>query len=177
MNLRSQARYAKALYGLAEDQNVIEPVRGLLRTLGEAVARDPGVLRFLTNIAIAPGEKNAVLGHVFGPEAPALFRDFLRLLVRRNRIGELAVISKEFEALYAKAHRLLHVEAVTAVPLSAANRDKLQTVLKKHLGTGVRVKETVNRHILAGMILRSGDFELNGSYQRRFRDLAASLSE
>ena len=61
----------------------------------------------------------------------------------------------------------MRVDAITAVPLTAAQSDKLAAKLSRTLSKTVIVKNTVDPSILGGMKLRYSGVQLDGSVKTR----------
>ena len=103
--------YAKALFDAAKDAGRLPQVRGDLAELVEAAEASPELHGLLQNPQIDRRAKQAGLDAVFG-DAEAVFRNFLRLLTQKSRLGQVAEIRRQFERLVAEEERILEVELV-----------------------------------------------------------------
>ena len=129
--------YATALYEAAAEEGRVEQVR---RDLGEfvqaveVVRRAPAVPRGRGDLR-RPQEDEVLLELTEGGDE--LVRNLLRLLVDKSRETELADVYRAFVRLVEQAQGLVHVEVVTAVPLTgraaggAAGQDRVVAAARR----------------------------------------------
>ncbi len=73
------------------------------------------------------------------------------------------------------AEARLEVEAITAVPLPADLRDRLVEDIQKKTGQSVVLSETVDPEIVGGLVLKVGEFVVDGSVRHNLDRLAERL--
>ena len=100
-----------------------------------------------------------------------LVRNFLRLLVDKNRESELSGAYEDFVRLVEEAQDLVHVEVVTAVPLTASLEEALKAKVESSLNKTVELSMTVDEEILGGLRLRIGDRIADASVRHRLEKL------
>jgi F0F1-type ATP synthase delta subunit len=61
-------------------------------------------------------------------------------------------------------------EFTAAHPLAPAQRERLQRIRTDKFGTKIRVQEQIREDLLAGLILKLGSLEIDGSLLNRFRE-------
>jgi F-type H+-transporting ATPase subunit delta len=167
--------YATALYEAAAEEGRVEEVRRDLEAFVEA-AKSSGELRqFLAAEEISDASKKAALLDLTegGDE---LVRNFLRLLVDKSRESELAGAFEGFVKLVEEAHGLVHVEVVTAVPLTVSLQEALKAKLESSLDKTVELTMTVDEEILGGLRIRMGDRVADASVRRRLEKLRELLT-
>ena len=76
-----------------------------------------------------------------------------------------------------RARGIERVEAVTAVPMSSEQMERLEKRLSEKLNRTVIVRNTVDGGILGGMKLRYMGVQLDGSIKTRLDGFAKSLGE
>jgi F-type H+-transporting ATPase subunit delta len=64
---------------------------------------------------------------------------------------------------------------VSAVPLDAAQADKLRAALSTRLKRKVRMQTSVDSTLLGGAVVRAGDLVIDGSLKGRLQRLATEL--
>jgi F-type H+-transporting ATPase subunit delta len=167
--------YATALYQAAAEEGRVEQVR---RDLGEFVQamESSGELRqFLVAEEISDGrKKEALLELTEGGDE--LVRNFLRLLVDKSRESELAGAYRAFVGLAERAQGLVHVEVVTAVPLTTPLENALRAKIESSLNKTVELTLTVDKEILGGLRLRIGDRVADASVRHRLERLRELLT-
>ena len=166
--------YATALFEAAYEEGRVEEVR---RDLGEfvgALDSSPELRQFLVAEEIADARKTQVLLELTegGSE---LMRNLLRLLVDKGRESELGGVYRAFVALVEEAQGIVHVEVVTAVPLTPALQQTLKTKIESSLKKTVELTMTVDKEILGGLRLRIGDRVADASVRHRLERLREVL--
>jgi F-type H+-transporting ATPase subunit delta len=167
--------YATALYQAAEESGRIAEVR---RDLGEFVAAlesSDELRRFLVADEVSDAQKKEVLLELTegGDE---LMRNFLRLMVDKNRESELEEAYRVFIQLTEEAQGLVHVQVVSAVPLTASVQEALRKKIESSLNKTVELTLTVDREILGGLRLRIGDRVADASVRHRLERLREVLT-
>ena len=167
--------YATALYQAAEEEGRVEQVRRDLGEFVQAVEGSADLRKFLSAEEISDVRKKAVLLELTegGDE---LVRNFLRILVDKSREGELSGAHRAFVDLVEQAEGVVHVEVVTAVPLTDSLKDALRAKVESSLNKSVEFTLTVDREILGGLRLRVGDKVADASVRHRLERLRELLT-
>jgi F-type H+-transporting ATPase subunit delta len=171
-------RYAKALFGLAVEQDRVEVWAKSLESLREAIETSPDLRDVLSNPMYTREQRRGIvekLATALSLEAaPA---NLLFLLGDRNRLGYLAAIVATFRAL-ADAHLgRLRAEVVSAVKLDDAAVQAIAAELSRKHGANVLVERTVDPALLGGVIARVGSMVYDGSVRTQLEDLRKQLKQ
>jgi F-type H+-transporting ATPase subunit delta len=166
--------YATALYQAAEEEGRLEQVRHDLGEFVQAMEGSADLRQLVAAEEISDVRKTQVLMELTegGDE---LVRNFLRLLVDKSRESELAGAHRAFVQLVEQAQGLVHVEVVSAVPLTAAMQEALRTKIGSSLHKTVELTMTVDEEILGGLRLRIGDRVADASVRHRLEKLRELL--
>jgi F-type H+-transporting ATPase subunit delta len=167
--------YATALYQAAVEEGRVAEVRRDLEEFVQATESSSELRRFLGAAEVSDSRKKEVLLELVegGDE---LVRNFLRLLVDKNREGELDGAYRAFVELVEAAEGLVHVEVVSAVPLTKSLEYALRTKIETSLGKTVELTLTVDKEILGGLRLRIGDRVADASVRHRLERLREMLT-
>ncbi len=167
--------YAEALLGAAKDKDRLGRVREEFDDLAAAIDASPELLELLRNPQIEPTTKRDALEAALA-EADGVFRNFVRLVAEKNRIGELEEIHDEWTRLLAEEERVLAVELTTAVELS--DEEAAEIVRKIEQATGRRVEATrrTDPDLIGGLVLQAGSLRLDGSVRGRLEQLRLDLA-
>lgn len=176
MDLRAVYRYSRALYELAEKQNTLDLIDDQLLAARELTETHPEISHLLSNSTIALTEKEDFLGKILPQETSLLLVNFLKVLVKKKRFQELPLIQKAFHRLYEKKNRVEEVTVISASELSAENTAKLESVLVKKLGLGVRLVTKLNPKMIGGLVLQFAGHEINASFRSRLEALHQLLT-
>jgi F-type H+-transporting ATPase subunit delta len=158
--------YATALYQAAEEEGRVKQVRRDLGEFVQAMEASADFRKFLVAEEISELTEG-------GDE---LFRNLLRLLVDKGRESELAAVFRAFVQLVEEAQGVLHVEVVTAVPLTAPLQEALRAKIESSLHKTVELTLTVDKEILGGLRLRIGDRVADASVRHRLERLREVLT-
>ena len=166
--------YATALYQAAKEEGRTEQVRHDLGEFVEALEKSPELQQLVKAEEISDARKTAVLMELT-EGGDQLMRNLLRLLVDKSRESEVAGVYRAFVGLVERAKGLIHVEVVSAVPLTPALQDSLRTKIESSLKKTVELTATVDKEILGGLRLRFGDQIVDASVRHRLESLRALL--
>jgi len=103
-------------------------------------------------------------------------QNFVRVLAENHRLLLLPEIAAHYEVLRSAVENTVDVEVVSAVPLDAAQADKLQRALSTRLKRQVRMQNSVDSTLLGGAVVRAGDLVIDGSLKGRLERLATNLT-
>ena len=95
--------------------------------------------------------------------------------MRGGLIAELPGCLRAYRDRYNADHDILEVTAVSAVALTAANREKLLAKLQNMTGKNIVLTETVDPTVLGGIRLDMGGTRLDGTVQRHLERLREEI--
>ena len=167
--------YAQAVFELAGEAGVYEAWSDTLAVLS-AVAKDSDFAALLHDPRITRQQVSGLLTDLSAEKLPEGGENFVRLLVRNNRVEALPDISRQYELFVAVARKSINAEVVTALALNEDQKARLSTALEQRLGCSVSLAETIDEKLLGGAVLKAGDLVIDGSAAGRIQKLAASLA-
>ncbi len=150
-------------------------MREQLRQLAEAEEAVPELRELLRNPQLDPRTKRAALEDLLSG-ADELLRNFLLVLVDKNRAGQLEEIAREFERLAAQQEGVVHAELTTAVELSDAEALKLMEQIEQASGQKVEATRSVDPDLIGGIVLQVGSHRLDASVRGRLERLRRELA-
>ncbi len=167
--------YAQAVFELARERGELEAWSERLALLA-AVVRDERVRRLVGDPRL--GREGAVrlildiAGERLGEEGARL----VRLLAENGKLALAPEIAQLYEARRAEAERRVEAEVRSAFPLDEAQQRALAEGLRRRLGREVSLRCQVDTSLLGGVVVRAGDWVLDGSVAGRLRRLASELA-
>lgn len=170
-------RYAHALLDVAEEQKAdAGALRTELHQAGALLLGEPELSRILQHPAVSTEKKKQVLAALWETARPStLLRKLVDLLVGRDRLALLPGIEAAYSELWNERRGVVAVEAVTAVELSAAQREALAGALEKKTGQTVELDSRVEPAVLGGLLVRMGGKTYDGTVRGRLAALRESL--
>jgi len=169
-------RYASALFDLARDQRQIESVGHSLDALGQALLDSKDLAELVSSPLVSRDEA----GKAFAAIAPELNLDpittnFVGVLARNGRKGELRNVIRAFRRLAAEHRGETTAEVVTARPLNDDQLAALKTQLRTRAGREVAIDATVDPNILGGIVVKLGSQQIDASIRTKLNRLAQAM--
>lgn len=149
-------------------------VRRDLGDFVEAERQVPELGELLRNPQLDKRAKTAAVDAVAG-EADPLVLNLLRLLVEKNRAGEVAQVAEEFERMAAVEEGELSVELTTAYELSEEEARAIVGQIEQRSGRKVEATRTVDPELIGGMVLQVGSRRVDASIRGRIEQLGRDL--
>ncbi len=169
-------RYASALFDLARDEKQIDAVSRSLDALNQALLDS----REFAELVGSPLVSRDEAGKAFSALAPQLGLDpitanFLGVLARNGRKGELRAIIRLFRRIAAEHRGETTAEVVTARPLNDDQVAALKAQLRARAGRDVAIDAQVDPAILGGLVVKLGSQRIDASIRTKLNRLAAAM--
>jgi F-type H+-transporting ATPase subunit delta len=166
-------RYASALFDLARDDKQIDAVSRSLDSLKQALADS----REFGQLVDSPLVDRDEAAKAFSAIADKLGLDpltanFLGVLARNGRKGQLAQVIRLFRRLAADHRGETTAEVISAHPLTDDQVASLKTRLKARAGRDVTIDARTDPAILGGLIVKLGSEMIDGSLKTKLNRLA-----
>lgn len=169
--------YAQALFAVADAEGALDAVEDEVFRFARALERETPLREALTDPALPPERKKAVLSDVLGDRANPHTVNLLGFIVEQGRAREVAAIADELAAVAAERRQAAVAEVRTAVPLDQEYRERLTEALQKATGKRIELKVVVDPSVIGGVVARVGDQVIDGSIRRRLELARERLSE
>ncbi len=168
-------RYATALLAIGVDRDSVEQLgRELDRCVQLFAIED--VSNLFRNPKFGAKARKAVLTELLGEVTVSpTCRNFLFLLVDRNRIGNLPEITSAYHDLADAQSGRLRARVRVAKALSDADIERLRSVLQNATGQKVIVEQEEDTSIIAGIVTNIGGRVYDGSVSNQLQSLRARL--
>jgi F-type H+-transporting ATPase subunit delta len=169
-------RYASALFDLARDERQIDAVGRSLDALGQALLDS----KDFAGLIASPLVSREDAGKAFAGLAPQLTLDpittnFLGVLAKNGRKGELRKIIRAFRRLSAAHRGEVTAEVVTARPLNDGQIAELKQQLRTRAGRDVTIDAEVDANILGGIVVKLGSQQIDASIRTKLNRLAQMM--
>jgi F-type H+-transporting ATPase subunit delta len=166
--------YARALFDAAKEQGRLREVREELADFVAATQEVPELATLLENPEVDRRAKRAALEELLAGGDETV-RNFLLLLVEKNRIADLPEFAREFERLVAEEERRLEVEIVTAVELTDDEAREIVAQIEQAAGRKLEATRRVEPDLIGGLVLQIGSLRVDASVRNRLRKLRQDL--
>jgi F-type H+-transporting ATPase subunit delta len=166
--------YAEAAFAFAREQNSL-PVWAEMLRVAAAVSRTAEMRVALDNPKLSVGDKEALFLSICGAGLNADGRNFVKVLIRAERIGLLAEIRDLFGELKDAAEGLARAQITSAFPLAESELGALTSALARRFGKKIEATVSVDRSLIGGAKIVVGDTVIDGSVQGELQAMANHL--
>lgn len=173
---REAKNYADALFMLSEELAETELVKSDLETVCGVVAENPEYLKLLDTPSIPREERVCLVEKSFGSLNKNLV-NLVKILCERRTVYLIDKIQISFLASYDQSRGIERVEAISAIPLSPSQIERLQHKLHAITNKQIIVNNTIDPDILGGMKLRYLGKQIDGSIKTRLDSFEKSLKD
>jgi F-type H+-transporting ATPase subunit delta len=171
-----QGRYASALYELAVEKKAVSAVESDLEKLGAAVKASSDLSALIRNPRLGRDATAKAIGGVGKLlKVSTLTSNFLGVLAGNGRLSALPKVVTAFATIAAAARGEVTAEVTSAHPLSAAQLKALEAKLKAREGKAVKVKASVDKDLLGGLVVKIGSRQIDSSIRTRLNSLAQAM--
>jgi len=159
-------KYADALALAVRDEAEWAAVTADVRAFLDLYRSREDLRRALTSPFVNVRRKGAVLDEILalaatGPKATR----FLKLLLEHKRMELLPAVVESLPEAWAEKRGVVTYEAASAVPLTAAQQDRLLRSLEASEGRPVRLVLKVDPGLVGGLALRKGHIVYDASVE------------
>ncbi|MFA8450289.1 MAG: ATP synthase F1 subunit delta [Bacteroidales bacterium] len=170
-------RYAKALFDLASEMNIIKEVAIDMQLVKDVCLENRELRALLGNPCVKPGKKVNILRVLFAEKIQELSAKFLDIIIRKSRAAIIQVIADEFGNLFLDYQEILPVQVKTAIPLDDQTRNHLLELLNRKLEKNIQLHESVDAEIIGGLVLHVDDLRLDASLRYKLSSLRQEMKD
>jgi F-type H+-transporting ATPase subunit delta len=169
-------RYATALYDLADEQKLLDPVADDLRALRRLIDESADLKRLIRSPVLSRAEQGkaiAALAEKAGFQP--LVRNILGLLAKNRRLFVLPETIEAYLAELAVRRGEVTAEVVSAQPLSDTQKQSLDERLQRAVGGKVAIETRVDPSLLGGLIVKLGSRMVDASLSSKLQRLQLAM--
>ena len=168
--------YARALFEVAKERDVLDEVREELGQFVDALNDDRDIAVFFFSPYFSTEEQKDGLKRMISGAEPA-FMNFLEALIERHRMPAIFRIRSRYEEMWDDEKQLLPVEVTSAVELDTSTVKGIGDRIGEQTGTTIELTTAVDPEILGGIVLRVGNFVLDASIRNRLEQLRKQVAQ
>lgn len=168
--------YGDALFDLAIEENCVDAVTQEVQLVRNSFAENPELGGIFSNPDIGKDEKLGLVERIFKGRVSDNMVGFLRIVVEKQRFGDLEAILDYFVAR-AKEYKKIGVAKVTSpTELSGEWKSKIEKKLLDTTGyTAMEMSYEVKPELIGGLVIRIGDTVVDSSIQSKLTEIRNSL--
>ena len=174
MSLIIAQKYSKALLEVAQESQQLEAVLAEVAAFDQVI-QSTDLQAFLVDVAYSDDKKHQVIESLQNASSD-IFKNFLTILVKNQRMALLPVIIKEIRHQADSLFKISDVDVTSAIALSDAQLSKLETTIKSKFDLNeVTIKNTVVTSILGGVIINARGKIIDASIKSQLTKIAKSI--
>jgi F-type H+-transporting ATPase subunit delta len=167
--------YAQALLSIAEAEDALGRVQDELYAFANAVEQHGELREALTDAGLPADNRTAVIDELLGGRAHPVTIRLADFLVESGQARHLGPIAEELAQMAARRSERILAEVRSAVPLSEAQRTRLERALADATGRQIELKVVVDPSVIGGLVARVGNEVFDGSVASRLSDARRHL--
>lgn len=168
-------RYAKALFSLALEKEILEQVYIDMQSISEVLKQQEELSILMENPVVKHSEKKQLFQYIFKNRVQSITSSFLDLLITKNRQEYLLAICNSFFQQYKNYKGYREVGLVTAISPTKEFEEGLTKQIAQKLDTDIKLNTSVNPEIIGGFMLRIDDMLLDKSIATKLSDIKKQL--
>lgn len=165
--------YARAAFEFAVDNNKIDAWSEMLFFTTEVV-NNPTMVKILTSDKTAKDLAELFL-NVCGDQLDESGQNLIKIMAENGRLRVLPRVAQLFAALEDEYKKQVDVKVVSAYALSKKQNDELCQSLEKRLARKVNLYCSIDKTLIAGMVITAGDLVIDSSAKGQLVRLSNTL--
>lgn len=165
--------YAKAAFDFALEQGQLDKWQEMLQFTA-LVAENEEMAQYLSS-SLATTQIADMFINVCGEQLDQYGQNFIRIMAENKRLSALPSVLTAFLQLRTERESTKEVEVISATELSKAQETKIATAMEKRLQSNVRIVSSVDKSLIAGVVIRYDDTVIDGSSRGQLNRLATEL--
>ncbi len=164
-------RYAKALFDLAVEQNVLEKIKADAMLVNSVCVSNRDFMLVLRSPVIKDVKKIKIIKDIFGDKVQKMTLVFLNIITRNRREAFVPEIATQFIEIYKEYKNIVTAYLTTAVKLDSGISTKINSLLKEQTKAEIELHEDVNESIIGGFVLEFDEKQYDASVVKYLQDL------
>ena len=167
--------YAQALYDLAKEEGLGKTLLEQLSILKAVFAETPAYSKLLSTPDIPKQERCGILDEAFRGKVHPYVLNFLKILTEKGYIRQFPACCDAYRGFYNDDNGILVVKAVSAIPLSDGQMQKLTAKLEATTGKKIDLQCSVDAAQLGGLCLSYDGKQVDGTVRNRMDAISKLL--
>ena len=166
--------YGESLYELAKEENLTKLIGEQLTVLQQSFQQEPDFIRLLSSPNLTKAERCQILDDSFRGKVHAYILNFLKILTEKGYMRYFSDCCDAFTEHFDQDNGILRVNAVSAVELTAQQKEKLTQKLSRITGKEIALRTRIDPRVLGGIRLDYDGQRLDDTVSHRMdaiRDL------
>lgn len=170
------ARYALALFELADEQRKLDQVANDLKSIDSMLKESAELRRLIGNPVVSRAESGRAMASLIEAiGVDELTRKFIGLVAVNRRLFALPGMIKSFLAELAERRGEVTAEVVSATKLSDSQSQALEAALRSSLGGKVALSVDVDPSLIGGLVVKVGSRMVDSSLKTQLQKMRIAM--
>jgi len=165
--------YAKAAFDFAVESNNVDQWLEMITFMGQ-IASDATVVKML-KAATASQEAADLIIKLGGEQLNENGQNFMKVLAQNERLLVLPEVAVLLAQYVDEFNKQVDADITSATELNDAQQADLAASLEQRLARKVKLNVTIDKSLVAGVIIRVGDLLIDGSVRGKLDRLSNQL--
>lgn len=170
--------YAKAAFDFAveqsaQDKNAVDKWTEMLNFLSQVIENEK-IQMFLSGSDSTTTCANTIIS-ICDEQLDQYGQNLVRLMAENKRLIVLPTVFKMFKHYVEDFELVAEVEVTSAQPLTKTQQNKIAKAMEKRLARKIKLNCSLDESLIAGVIIRTDDFVIDGSSRGQLERLANEL--
>lgn len=172
------ARYATAVFDIAEENKALDSLETSINDLAAALADSQELNSLIHSPLVSREEQGAAITAVADKMGiDPVLRNTLALMADKRRLFVLPALIEALRARLADARGEVTAEVVSAKALTKTQSEKLAKTLAERVGKKVTINASVDASIIGGLVVKVGSKMIDSSIRSKLNSLQNAMKE
>ena len=169
------SRYAKALFQLAQEKQLLTEVSSDLREVKVVFEENKGLFQLLDSPKLEDKEKKELVSKVFASVQPIIV-NAIKVLIDKKRIHEVVSVIEEFIRFANDTQGVADAIVYTTQPLTEDETQRISTAFARKVGKNtLNITNEIDPSLIGGVRLQIGNQIFDSSISHKLAGLKREL--
>ncbi len=167
--------YAQSILDIARADNIVDRMEGEFKVLKDEVISNLDLKRYLTDPSIEKSERIKTGLKILGKSASPAIKTVMAMIITLDIVENVGQVYEGFVGLVSQFKKQVYVEVISTVELDAALMKKIKTEVDKKNDFDVRIRNTIDKSIIGGMVIKIGERIIDLSIKKEIDEMRNKL--
>jgi F-type H+-transporting ATPase subunit delta len=168
-------RYAKALFLLGKEKNVLDTIVTDMKLVDELCNTVKDFWLMVESPVVKTSQKRKAVKLVLADKLDAISLNFMDMVFENHREIFIKDMVRNFLDLCRKDKGIVSAKLTTAGEIDKEGKANLSDMLKKAFNSKIELEEILDKDIIGGFVLRVDDQELDASVSAQLNQIKRTL--
>lgn len=170
------SRYAEAFFYLSEDVAKTDQYYDQLNNICKLIMENDQLFNTLRSPFVGEKDKIVIVDKLLADKIDKDVINFIKILIEKKRIASIEEITQKVKILIDEKNQIIVGEVVSAISLKEDTIRLLEEKLSKKYYKTVKLKNTIDKSILGGLIVNIENEQIDGSVKSRLEKIGENMS-